>query len=375
MPGVPKRGTATRTQPPRNTSVQTKNPEPPKDPPQPVPEPAPAPDVPVPLTPEAAHQFLVGQNLLEKKQPILAGTIVNLINRIAIHPFMHPVITEALTAIALLTLSALDMSSRVIQGLDRLERRLDALEGDSKQILENTTGQEPGPQRCGQGSCQRGAAEKAVEESQKMMAALVDSQTSQPPSDWVQVTAQNRSNHRGPALPAQGAVFQGVKAAAKTQRERVHNLKFPTLPDTTLENLRAKGAKVLVQPEAGVLEKSLEGLDAKALIQKANLAFEAAWKTLSTTSFPADHNLPAGRIPQIKFITAERIPSGGVLYGLENREQALFLCNAKVAKAFDAGLGVAKLMGQRVELFLQSAPVNWDPESQEALHALEHEKV
>ncbi|KAG8697571.1 hypothetical protein FRC09_007773 [Ceratobasidium sp. 395] len=91
MPGGPKiTSTAARRQPAR-TASQSKNPEPPKDPPLPTPDPAPEHVMPpVPQSFKAAHAYLVGQNLLRKEDKVIPGTVVNLLNQIAQHPDLHP---------------------------------------------------------------------------------------------------------------------------------------------------------------------------------------------------------------------------------------------------------------------------------------------
>ncbi|KAG8697570.1 hypothetical protein FRC09_007772, partial [Ceratobasidium sp. 395] len=236
--------------------------------------------------------------------------------------------------------------------MNRISERLEDLEAGTKQLLENAPSPETKEDQMVQllstvdkAAASADAAEKAAEESQRMLIAFADAQEGQP---FQPVTAKNRQSHRGPALAPQSEAFRDSQPARSQQNPASndrHAVLFPTLTSKTLSDIRAKGATILVQPDTGVLAKSLDGLDSKALTQKATLAYEAAWKELEATSFPADNNIQA--MPRIRFRSADRIANGGIIYGLENREQALFLCQARVAPAFENGFGAAKLMGQR----------------------------
>ncbi|KAG9123791.1 hypothetical protein FRC07_013954, partial [Ceratobasidium sp. 392] len=382
MPGAP-RPASTAKKPPTNLSAnKAKNPETPVNPPAPVPGPQqPAPE-PVPRNPDAAKALLISQGLLGRKDAVVPGTLVNIIMQVAGHPHMTGIFASIITAIALITPDALDHTNLIRASLSTISERLEKLEESTQLVLENTdpareenTLEEKVDQMLnavGKVVTSAEKAEKVAEESHHTLTAFMDAQTAPPPpSGWVEVNAQNRTSHKPPPLPDQSRAFAAAQAAKKLSAKATKTttspaLDQPALSPETIKGLQTKGAMVLVQPDRGVEDESLAKLDARGLTLKATLAYSAAWKALSATAFPEERGLKG--MPKVVFKGAERLATGNILYSLENRDQAAFLCEASIAKAFENGYGRAKLRGQRVELFMESADCKtWHPEDEEAI--------
>ncbi|KAG1787598.1 uncharacterized protein HD556DRAFT_1213609, partial [Suillus plorans] len=87
------------------------------------------------------------------------------------------------------------------------------------------------------------------------------------------------------------------------------------------------------------------------LVAKANLAVEAMEK--EETDIPQN----------IKFISARRLPHGGVLYELDSAESASWLNNPPNRSKFLEGFGIEVVLRDRAyHVIVENVPINFVPE-------------
>ncbi|KDN47287.1 hypothetical protein RSAG8_03766, partial [Rhizoctonia solani AG-8 WAC10335] len=112
-------------------------------------------------------------------------------------------------------------------------------------------------------------------------------------------------------------------AAAQLLPEAVENFLVPTPSRQNRRRVRAQGSRILVEPKDGPLRDSTSDLSTRALMQKAQLAWDAAYEALSKDNPTTDPGGP--HRPRTVFKTTTRLPRGGIEYKLETRTQATYL--------------------------------------------------
>ncbi|KAG9088070.1 hypothetical protein FRC07_012669 [Ceratobasidium sp. 392] len=321
-----------------NTSGNpAKNPEPPKDSPA-------TPDIPAPKNSQEAIDLLVKLGLLADTGTIKPGTLVDVLHEVAAHPELHNFFKVTLTALALIAPKALDLTHLVLSGLSDMKERLDKL----KSATQNRDKATEVLSAVDKAVASSEAAEKAAQESHNALTTFVDAQ------------GQRQDNSHAAANPKEKI----RKSNPQSSLPGPH-----ILSADAIEEIQRKNATFLVIPDP-IAQKNDKKMLPKDLLQKASEAYDAAWKYLASTTFPAEQGLTAK--PRVLFKSVERLPKGGYLYGLETYNQTTFLCEAQVAKAFEVGFGRATVMGQRANIFLKSAPTqDWDPENKDDVRALE----
>ncbi|EUC55337.1 hypothetical protein RSOL_110130 [Rhizoctonia solani AG-3 Rhs1AP] len=137
--------------------------------------------------------------------------------------------------------------------------------------------------------------------------------------------------------------------------------------------LKSQGCFILVEPTSPAIKESLDKLDARMLVKKAEFAWDTAWDVVKGTHIVKDLKLTEK--PRVSFKTALRLARGGIRYELGNRTQAALLSDARLASEFEKGFGGATCRGQGATILLQCAPVDFNPEDLAAIPCFESENA
>ncbi|CCO33014.1 hypothetical protein RSOLAG1IB_09317 [Rhizoctonia solani AG-1 IB] len=137
------------------------------------------------------------------------------------------------------------------------------------------------------------------------------------------------------------------------------------------KRIQSQGRHILVEPNSDTIKKSLDALNARMLVTKAELAWDAAWSAIKDTSVPKALHL-TGK-PRVVFKAALRLARGGIRYELEDRTQAALLSDARISTEFEKGFGGASCKGQGATILLQCAPIHYNPDDPAATHRFEEE--
>ncbi|CEL58619.1 hypothetical protein RSOLAG1IB_12163 [Rhizoctonia solani AG-1 IB] len=133
------------------------------------------------------------------------------------------------------------------------------------------------------------------------------------------------------------------------------------------------GCYILIEPNSETLGKSFDPLNARALIKKAELAWDVAWTAVEGTDVAKALKLATK--PRVAFKTVIRLARGGIRYELGDRTQAALLSNVRISAEFEKGFGGASCKGQGATILLQCAPTYYNPEDPAAIHRFEDENT
>ncbi|KAG9121366.1 hypothetical protein FRC07_002700 [Ceratobasidium sp. 392] len=315
-----------------------KNPEPPKNSPA-------TPNIPALKNTQEAIDLLVSLGLLKETSAILPGTLVNVLHEVAAHSELHNFFKVTLTALALITPKALNLERiwsscySPITFLERgpgieslvnvlahylegnytekpvLEKWLDDLVDAATTALSVASSQPatlekvpirwmmprrrherlidlfffagtftPHPSAVNKAVASSAAAEKAAHESHNALTTFVNAQ-----GQWLEDIPTNCKPHRGPFPACQDSTYA---AANPKENNKKSTRQFPTsIPPTlsanTIEEIQRKNATYLVIPNRIALETDKKPIP-KDLLRKASKAYDAAWKSLASTTFLAE---------------------------------------------------------------------------------------
>ncbi|KEP45734.1 putative reverse transcriptase from transposon X-element protein [Rhizoctonia solani 123E] len=170
-------------------------------------------------------------------------------------------------------------------------------------------------------------------------------------------------------------IWQTVPTRTRTKSPPPTNPIGPPGPTRTdisrNRRIQSQGCFILVEPTSEALKKTFDGLTARALAQKAELAWDITWNTIKGTEVALKRKVTEK--PRIAFKAALRLARGGIRYELGDRTQAALLSDAQIAAEFEKGFGGASCRGQGATILLQCAPVHFVPEDPAAIGRFEAE--
>ncbi|QRV96841.1 hypothetical protein RhiJN_24859 [Ceratobasidium sp. AG-Ba] len=307
-----KSGLSAQTRKPLNRAPAAKNASPraPADPPvtAPVPD-SPTPDL--PNSPDKAIQLLASHGCMNEDGTVDRSKTQNMLESIAQTPGLPLQASHLLYALGQLFPRAFGMGLHLEKLTNTVARALERAE----------------------------AAEKAAEESKLAIMAFVEQQTMQ------KHQKPNRTEVTHPGTT------QIAKADPKP-RTRTDAI----LPQDAIQRCHSQASTVLVQPGSQYFSH-LNKLDTRGLLDQAEEVLEAAWATLSESSFVASERLTSK--PDIKFRSAKHLPNGSILYELGDHAQAALLCLTELALKFEKCYGLdAKFYGQQATILMEGAPIS-----------------
>ncbi|KAG8734844.1 hypothetical protein FRC10_011378 [Ceratobasidium sp. 414] len=158
------------------------------------------PEIHIPTSPEAAIGFLISQNLLTKKdvEAIVPGTICAMLKTVATHKQLPPIFAAIISAIALVTPSALDISNIIFSRVCEIDKKIDSIDTNAQKFIELAENPMPLEEDLGgkvdqlisavsKSAASAEAAEKAAEDSHKSLTAFVDAQSALAAKDLAQL--------------------------------------------------------------------------------------------------------------------------------------------------------------------------------------------
>lgn len=322
-----------------------------------------------PTTKTAAKRFLASHKLIDSpSSSITAVSIVFLLSQICASPELSDTTACIAQSIILVLPEALSIASSFSEALAGVNKKLDDLVASTENAdpptdsADKLAALEDKLDKLSEGitksQASAGAAESAAIETQKSMEVLHREVA------WETVPVRSATRHRAhtPGPPPNPDDANPPKPVAKPPTARQEA--------ATAKRLKSQGCYYLVEPISG-LRDSMINLDARALIQKAELAWEAAWTALSKTDFVKEPG--KSDRPRLDFRIAVRLARGGIRYEMGDRTQAAYLSDARVAREFEKGFGDVSCKGQGALVLLQCAPLTWSPDDPAALRSLERE--
>lgn len=331
-----------------------------------------------PTTKTAAKRFLQGQELIEKSNsPISASTICVLLTHVYERPEITPDTALIIKSIILVLPEAMENAGSCAAGLASLAEKVgilvdrsdppedpDCTPETSAKLAELEEKIDQLAESISKSQVSAGAAESAAIETRNTLQSLQQDGWETVP---IRSGARQPPPHRHTGSPTDGPQPQ-PQPTPTTSRANPPTTKRDL---ATIKRLQSEGCYILVEPNPGPLRSSLDGLNARELVQKADLAWDAAWKALSETTFVKEAG--KGDRPRLTFKTAIRLARGGIRYQMDDRTQAAYLSDARVAHAFEKGFGDISCKGQGAPVLLQCAPVTWTPDDPTALRSFERE--
>lgn len=340
----------------------------------PAPDPAPAP--PIPRTPTTARKYLFGQGYINKlDDDITVDILLDQISLAVAHTDTPPAVVAQLRAVILLMPNVMRLANSSTKTLTVLT-----------ELVEELAERIPPPGESTVSTTALAALEAKVDTLQECVTRTIASTDA---AGMAAVEVQNRlvSMHEElwQTVPARAGARGGQPAVAEEPPHAAEQTRLPGgKPNgsgpphgkqraAVDKRLHTQGSPILVEPKEGPLKDNLKGLSARELVQKADLAWAAAWKVLSATDFP--HKAGLERQPIILFRTAIRLPRGGIRYEMGTRDQAALLSNAAAAREFEKGFVDVYCRGQGATVLLQCTPITFRPEDPQAIRSLELENA
>ncbi|QRV91732.1 hypothetical protein RhiJN_19750 [Ceratobasidium sp. AG-Ba] len=219
------------------------------------------------------------------------------------------------------------------------------------------------------------ATEKTAEDTKTTLLTFVEQQALRQEQPWSKVGRTNKQSHREsePGPQDRREPLSGSNAVPIASRRNQPSKKPSSqeLPPDAIQRCRYQAATFLVRPK-DPNNKNLSKYDARALVKMATETLEAAWDRIRTTDFASSKGLTM--LPKIVFKTARRLPSGGILFELAEHTHAALLSLAPFAMAFEDCFPEEVISyGQQADMFVDGAPVAFDPTSEQNIRALESE--
>lgn len=307
----------------------------------------------MPKSPDAARNFLVSQNHLDKpKGPITSSALVGILTECSLMPDIPPVVAAVIKSVALLIPDAVSREELILGGLKGIGESVERVVGkvDQEAELAKARWEE-----------EKAAGERVASDLTERWNELVDKVATTHDSSCMRMeTLVQRLEEleKGMGRGAPGAA-QAPASGPRTYAEAV--VSAPT-GDFLLEaEARADlyARKITVEPGREGCD-SLSSLSEIELLAKAKLALERV----------------RGKVeggPTVLFQTVEKLPKGGVRYTLGSREEADWLCSGEVACEFEVGMGDVVFHGQAAQLLVESIPVDFDVSHKEKLREWEKE--
>ncbi|KEP46301.1 hypothetical protein V565_206670, partial [Rhizoctonia solani 123E] len=290
-----------------------------------------------PLTATAAKAFLFGQNYLESKtETVTASLCSNLLAAIADHPDATEAICALISSVRLILPIAFELVCETNARLTSIADKVDSL-------LASPDKEPHAP-----------SPPVLVELGEKLDKVTKDIQKAT--ETWQTVPPRTRDRTPPPCpQPAPTPPAPVGPTRAELSRNR---------------RLLSQGCFILVEPTPS---GSLDNLTARALVQKAEFAWNAAWEKIKDTD--TSRSLKLTEKPRVAFKAANRLARGGVRYELGDRTQAALLSDARISVEFEKGFGGASCRGQGATILLQCAPVEYNPEDPAAIPRFEEENM
>ncbi|CUA67582.1 putative RNA-directed DNA polymerase from transposon BS [Rhizoctonia solani] len=306
--------------------------------PEPLPTPGDSPSFVKPLTATAAKAFLFGQHYIESKTvTVTASLCSNLLAAIAAHPEATEFISALVCSVQLILPSAFELVCETNTQLIAIAEKVDTL-------LASTDKEPPAP-----------SPPALVELGEKLDRVTQDIQKAT--ETWQTVPPRARARTPPPSGPQPAPTSSAPVGPTRAELSRNRRL-------------LSQGCFILVEPSPA---RSLDKLSPRALVQKAEFAWNAAWDMIKDTDAARKLNLTEK--PRMAFKAAIRLAKGGVRYELGDRTQAALLSDARIAAEFEKGFGGASCRGQGATILLQCAPVDYDPEDPAAIVRFEEENL
>ncbi|QRW06349.1 Reverse transcriptase from transposon X-element protein [Ceratobasidium sp. AG-Ba] len=357
------------------------NPKPPVDPPAASSSSDTVPEHPVPRTPEAAVELLASHQYIGKKDAVTGVLICNLLAGIARTEGISRHIANLIAATAVLLPKAFENANTYSGNIYELREAIQKLHEKTDSLLQlaenpvctvdNLEGHlDKMAKAVTKTAKQSESSLKASEETKSMLISFVEQQAIKPTQGWSKVNNSNRRSHREnqPAQPAEPATnANSIPVQPKKKRD---DRPTATLPPEAIQRCRIQAATILVRPtnpNGGGFDRH----DAKGLLNLARTALEKAWDAIKDTEFATSRGLKI--VPRIIFKTARRIPSGGLLFEMEDYTHAALLSLAPFAIAFETAFGDVVCRGQEADIYMDGAPVSFDPTVSNNIRALEED--
>ncbi|QRV86981.1 Reverse transcriptase from transposon X-element protein [Ceratobasidium sp. AG-Ba] len=344
-------------------------PKTPADPMYNVPAPDATPTISAPNSLEAATTMLAAHGLMEKKDAITFMLVQNLLSVIARQPGVANEIQNLIYAVIQLLPKAIDNSNTVGGQLFTLRQTFDSFDQKINKLLglaENPIGLGEDAQEklnkvlttVEEASRRSEAAEKAAEESKTTLISFVDQQGMEKGRSWAKVVGERTTNPPTASAPSGNSQKHKVKANGGA------------LPPDAIERCYQQARTILLRP-VNPQESRFDKMDARALTTAAGRALEKAWESIKSTDFAKDRDLKT--MPKIIFKTAKRTAANSLLFELEDHTQAALISLAPFAIAFENAFEGVVCQGQQAEVFVDGAPVAFDPTIQDNIRELEDE--
>ncbi|QRV96415.1 hypothetical protein RhiJN_24433 [Ceratobasidium sp. AG-Ba] len=342
-------------------------PKTPIDPTANVPIPDATPATPAPKSLKAAITLLSLDGLMGKKDAVTMMLVQNLLNTIARQPSVTTRTQNLIYAVVQLLPKAIDNSNTVLGQLLNMRKTLDRFEKKVDKILnlaENPVGLGEDAQEklnkvlstMEEVSRRSEATEKAAEESKTTLITFVDQQGMEKGRSWAKVAGGKATNP--PTANAQPGKPQNNKEKGKVG----------VLPPDAIKRCHQQARTILLQP-INPQESRFDKLDARALTTTAGRALEKAWESIKNSDVAKDRDLKI--IPKIVFKTAKRTASNSLLFELGDHTQAALISLAPFAIAFENAFEGVVCQGQQAEVFVDGAPISFDPTIEDNIRELE----
>ncbi|KDN39715.1 hypothetical protein RSAG8_08633, partial [Rhizoctonia solani AG-8 WAC10335] len=296
------------------------------------------PPVKTPLNAHAAKAFLCSAGYLDSKAEICTpGLCSNLLLTIAARSDASQNLSTLIKCVSLILPEALALTNSTNAQLTSISNKIDTLLAIDKEPIIS-----PPPAFAELGA----KLDKVTQEVQKVT------------ETWQ--TVPSRSRARSPPPP-------------NTPLNPVHATQMgPTHAEITRNRrIQSQGCYIMVEPTSTAIKESLDGLNARTLVKKAEIAWDAAWESVKGTDAAKELELTAK--PCITFKVALRLARGGIRYELGDHNQAALLSDAHVASAFEKGFGGGSCRGQGATILLQCAPIQFNPEDTTTISHFEGE--
>ncbi|QRW00982.1 hypothetical protein RhiJN_29000 [Ceratobasidium sp. AG-Ba] len=324
-----------------------------------------------PTTASGARTFLLSQRLLDERDEIITSAfILNVLTHISKRPDVSPTTTAFIDSVALLLPGAIELGINQARKMQVLSEKLD-------KVLEQGTGHgEPPDQpnydpRLAEMESKLGALTTLIEKSQASAgaaeSAAIETQKSLRELHQSAAAGAGGVNASGPVLPDPSSFAEvTVRGPPRQSVDRQASPLSVKKAVASEKRAQSQGCHITVNPSSRDAADKLSACSARTLVEKADSAFEAAWKVLAPTS-----EFVGKPRPRMTFRTARVLAKGGVRYDMGDRAQAIFLSHASVASEFERTFGEVSCTGQGAVVLLQCAPTDWSPDDPSSLRALE----